>query len=455
MKTKDSKPVSVNRREFLGMAAATSAAFTIVPRRVLGGPAYQAPSDTLNIAGIGVGGMGKNNLEKMESENIVALCDVDWEFANETFEKYPDARRYKDFRKMLEEQKDIDAVMIATPDHTHAVSSMAAMQLGKHVYTQKPLTHTVHEARLLAETAKTNNIVSQMGNQGHSGEEIRLETEWLQAGAIGPVHEVHVWTNRPVWPQGIYERHERMDLKKGLDWDLWLGPAPYRVYNEIYHPFKWRGWWDFGTGALGDMGCHMIDHPWTALKLVYPTSVSGSFVMDYYPDEVWEKRPLTETFPKGSIITYYFPERDGMPPVKLTWYDGGLQPPRPQELEPRRRMPENGSLYVGESGKLLSGDGMVRLIPEAAMKDFEVPEKTLPRIETTHETNWINAIKQGTEPSAPFSYAGPLTETVLLGNLALKFPYETLQFEPEAMAITGNDDATAMLKSVYRTGWVL
>ncbi|MBN1559975.1 Gfo/Idh/MocA family oxidoreductase [candidate division KSB1 bacterium] len=446
---------SINRRQFLGGLAAASA-FTIVPRHVLGGAAGPAPSDKLNIAGIGVGGMGKENLKNMATENIVALADVDWEYAREAFETYPDARRYKDFRLMLEEQKDvIDAVLIATPDHTHAVASVAAMQLGKHVYTQKPLTHTVYEARVLADMAKEKKLITQMGNQGHSGEDIRLETEWLQDGAIGDVTEVHIWTDRPVWPQGIYKRPEQMELKKGLDWDLWLGPMRFRAYNEIYHPFRWRGWWDFGTGALGDMGCHFIDHPWTALKLTYPTSVNASFCMDFTDEDIWQKLPLDETFPKASIVTYNFGARDNMPALKLIWYDGGLQPPRPDELEPRRRMPTNGALYIGSKGKLLQGDDMVRLIPESAMKAYTIPEKRIPRIEISHEQNWIQAIKENKPASADFSYAGPLAESVLLGNIALKFPYEVIEYDPVNMVIKGNDAATAMLKMAYRKGWSL
>jgi len=264
-----------------------------------------------------------------------------------------------------------------------------------------------------------------------------------------------VWTDRPVWPQGIYVRMEKMELPSGLDWDMWIGPSRFHVYNKIYHPFNWRGWWDFGTGALGDMGCHMIDHPFTALKLKYPTSVSASFAMDFKDDNVWEKLPLSETFPRASIVTYNFPERDGLPPVKLVWYDGGLQPSRPAELEPGRRMPINGQLYVGEKGKLLSGDGMTRLIPESFMRTYTVPAKTIPRIETTHEQNFIEAIKHNKPSSAPFSYAGPLTETVLLGNVALKFPYESLEFDPVALEIKGKPEATATLKMEYRSGYTL
>jgi len=448
------KTDGVNRRQFISGVAAASA-FTIIPRHVLGGTAGPAPSDKLNIAGVGFGGMGKNNLKEMETENIVALCDVDWKYAEKVFERYPKAFKYKDYRAMFDREKDIDAVVVATPDHHHALVSMRAMQAGKHVYTQKPLTHTVYEARLLAKTAKEQKIISQMGNQAHSAEEIRLESEWLQAGVIGAVTEVHTWTDRPVWTQGVYGRPETQEIPEGMDWDNWIGPARFRGFNKYYHPWSWRGWWDFGTGSLGDMGCHKIDHPWTALKLTYPTMVSASYVMDFKEDDRWQKRPFEESFPKGSIITYNFPERDGLAPVRLTWYDGGLQPPRPEELDPRREMPTNGSLYIGEKGKLLSGDGMVRLIPESAMKGFTPPPKTIPRIEGTHEQNWIKSIKENKPASSDFSYAGPLTETVLLGNVALRFPYEALQFDAENMAIKGNDKATALLTKEYRKGWEL
>ena len=266
----------LSRRNFVKTTTAASL-FSIVPAHVLGGNGKASPSDKLNIAAVGLRGMGKENLKEMETENIVALCDVDWGLAQKTFDKYPDAKRYKDFRKMFEEQKDIDAVLVATPDHTHAVVSMAAMDLGKHVYTQKPLTRTVYEARKLSEKARDAQIVSQMGIQNHSGEGIRKICEWIWDGAIGSVHEVHIWTDRPVWPQNIPYRPEPMSIPPDLDWDLWIGPSPYREYNSLYHPHDWRGWWDFGTGALGDIGCHSMDFPFTALKLKYPTSVNASY----------------------------------------------------------------------------------------------------------------------------------------------------------------------------------
>ena len=289
---------SVPRRTFLAGAAVATAGFTIVPRHVLGGQATPAPSDKLNIAAVGVGGMGKSNLKRCEDENIVALCDVDFSLADPVFEKYPAAKRYRDYRVMLDEQKDIDAVIVATPDHTHAVIAMAAMARKKHVYVQKPLTHSVYEARLLTETARKYEVATQMGNQGHSGEGIRLLCEWVWDGAIGPIREVHAWTNRPVWPQGI-EVDRPADtpaVPAGLDWDLWLGPARTRPYHPTYHPAKWRAWCDFGTGSLGDMGCHIVDPLFWALKLKYPVSVEAS--ISTYWQAFFEEAPAkNETYP--------------------------------------------------------------------------------------------------------------------------------------------------------------
>jgi len=443
---------NISRRTFLGSVAAASA-FTIVPAHVLGGPGKTAPSDKLNIAAVGAGGMGKENLKNVETENIVALCDVDWNHAAESFQKYPDARRYKDYRVMLEQEKGIDGVIIATADHTHAVITLAAMELGKHVYTQKPLTYTVAEARALADAARRTQLVTQMGNQGHSGEDIRMLCEWIWDGAIGPVNEVHVWSDRPVWPQAVYNRPEAMPVPETLDWDLWLGPAKFRDYNEAYHPFKWRGWLDFGTGALGDMGCHLIDHAYTALKLKYPTSVNCSLSMVCNPEDIWVKLQDLETYPQASMVTYYFPARDEMPPVKLVWYDGGLQPSRPEELEPGRKMPTNGLLFIGEKGKLLTGDGMTQLIPETAMKAYTLPEKTLTRCEVSHEQNWLQCIRENKTANSHFLYAGALTETVLLGNVALRFPYERLEYDSKNMAFVNNPAATELLLNHYRESW--
>jgi predicted dehydrogenase len=457
---------SVTRREFLGGVAATAAAFTILPNGLYAGEKTKKrrklkPSDKMNIACIGIGGMGASNLQGVEAtENITALCDVDDAYAAPVYEKYPKAARYKDYRIMLEKEfKHIDGVIIATPDHLHAAPAMAAMQVGKHVYVQKPLTRLVSEARALAETARTCGVKSQMGNQGHSAEALRLVAEWIWDGAIGPVHEVHAWTNRPVWPQGIPNRLAASPVPATLDWDLWLGPAPVRDFNQGYLPFVWRGWWDFGTGALGDMGCHFIDPIYYALKLRYPLSVEASIAAGVDPANIWEKLNNTETFPLASIVTYEFPARENMPPVRLIWYDGGLMPPRPEELEPGRRMPSNGALYIGEKGKLLHDQDAEapRLIPETAMREYTVPPKTIPRIATSHEMNWVEACKTGGTASSNFDYAGPLAETTLVGNLAVRFPWQKLEYDGENMQVTNHPEANALIqwKDLYRGGWSL
>ncbi|HXK58756.1 MAG TPA: Gfo/Idh/MocA family oxidoreductase, partial [Acidobacteriota bacterium] len=338
----------ISRRSFLGYSAAASS-FSIVSRHVLGGKGYVAPSDKLNIAGIGIAGMGRVDLGEMETENIVALCDVDWNHAAPIFERYPKAKKYRDFRVMLEKQKDIDAVVVATPDHVHAVASMAAIKAGKHVYCEKPLTHSIKEARMLRDAARQAKVATQMGCQGHASEHIRLLCEWIWDGAIGPVREVHAWTPHPVWPQGLDRPKETPPVPGGLDWDLWLGPAPYRPYHPAYHPGLWRGWWDFGTGGLGDMGCHILDHVVWALKLGAPTSVEASCSIFVPARGGRDRKVNTESYPQASIVRYTFPARGDMPPLKLVWYDGGLLPGRPEELEPGRKMGDQygGAIYVG------------------------------------------------------------------------------------------------------------
>ena len=316
----------ISRRDFMGAASAAVAAFTIVPRYVLGGPGNVPPSEKLNIAAIGAGGRGADVLDAMKEQNIVALCDVDWERAAGTFNHFPGAGKYRDFRKMLEqENKNIDAVIVATPDHVHAAATMMAIKMGKHVYCEKPLTYSVYEARKVAETAREYKIATQMGNQGQASEETRLMCEYIWDGAIGPVREVHVWTDRSAkglfevyWPQGIDRPKDEPPIPETLDWDLWLGPAPYRSYHPAYLPFKWRGWWDFGTGALGDMGCHIIDPVFRALKLGHPASVGASCT------------PVNkETYPLASIVHYQFPARGALPSVKVTW-TYGKKPDIPQ-----------------------------------------------------------------------------------------------------------------------------
>jgi len=457
------KTAEVPRRTFLTTAATATAGFTIVPRHVLGRQATPAPSDKLNIAAVGVGGMGGSNLERCETENIVALCDVDYAKAAEVFERYPDAKRYKDFRVMFEEQDDIDAVIVATPDHTHAVVAMAAMAKKKHVYVQKPLTHSVSEARLLTETARTHGVVTQMGNQGHSGEGIRLLCEWVWDGAIGPIREAHAWTNRPVWPSGVEldRPKETPPVPPELDWDLWLGPARERPYHPAYHPAKWRAWWDFGTGSLGDMACHIVDPLFWALKLKYPVSVEAQ-TSQFWPAFFEKAEVKNEAFPRSTIVRYRFPAREDMPDCSLTWWDGGLMPARPKDLEPGRRMGDldGGILLIGDHGAILGNcyGESPRLVPEKAMRRYRPPRQTLERIPLGpdgHEQDWIRACKGGQPASSNFDYSGPLSETVLMGNLAVRFPGRELLWDGEAMKVTNDADADAYVHRDYREGWKL
>ena len=397
----------LTRRSWLG----TAAALLVVPRHVLGRGAT-APSDKLGMACIGCGGMGANDVGAVSGENLVALCDVDEARAGDTFGKYPKAAKFKDFRRMLDSlDKQIDAVTVTTPDHTHYPAAIRAIERGKHVFVQKPLAHTLWEARQLTLAARQAKVATQMGIQGHSFEGSRLLQEWLADGAIGPVREVHAWTNKPVWPQGIGRPADTPPVPKTLDWNLWVGTAPMRPYHPAYLPFAWRGWWDFGSCSLGDMGCHVLDHPVTALKLGYPASV-----------EAYSTALNNETGPLASILYYEFPARGALPPVKLTWYDGGMMMPRPRELEPFRRMGDNeGVLFVGDTGKIVCGCycRSPRIIPEAKMKAYQRPPKTLPR-SPGHYAEWIAACKGGKPAGANFDHAGPLTEIVQLGNLAIR-----------------------------------
>jgi len=439
----------MTRREFIGRAAVTAAAFSVVPSKVIG---KDAPSGKLNVAGIGAGGMGKGNIDKCKHENIIALCDVDWQRADETFKKFPDVKKYRDFRIMLDEMGDqIDAVIVATPDHTHATAAMAAMKKGKHVYVQKPLTRTVHEARVLTEAARKYKVKTQMGNQGHSGGGVRMLCEWIWDGAIGDVHEVHTWTNRPIWPQGIDRPKEKMDIPETLDWDLWLGPSPERPYHECYAPFKWRGWWDFGCGALGDMACHILDAAVFSLKLKYPVAVEASAT------EVNK-----ETFPLASIIRYDFPAREGMPPVRVHWYDGGMLPPRPLQMESGDKFKEQtvSSIFVGSKGIITCGvyGSDPRLVPSAKMREYNkhLPPKTIPRIKGSHEQNWLDACKGKVDQACSnFDYAGPFTEFVVMGNLALRHLNQRLEWDGPNMKFTNNEEANKYIKLPYRSGWTL
>ncbi len=447
---------ALSRRNFLKTATVASSVL-IVPRHVLGGPGFTAPSDKLNIAAIGAGGRAIEDIEGVSSENIAVLCDVDWERADVMFRRYPDAARYKDFREMLDkEQNNIDAVVIAIPDHAHAVTAMAAMAHGKHVYLEKPLTHTVHEARVLARAAKEAGVATQMGNQGMAFDGNRQIKEWLADGAIGQVQEVHVWSDRPThsgklplwWPQGVERPTDTPPVPETLDWDLWLGPAPYRPYHPAYVPFRWRGWWDFGEGGLGDMGIHNLAPVFSALDLGPPEEIYASST-PVYPESV----------PVASRVHYRFGAREGMPPVMLHWYDGGILPARPEALEPGVALnPEDGILFVGDKGTMLVegwGGERPRLIPERRNQEYQRPPETLPR-SIGHYEEWIRACKEGTPTESNFGFAGPLTEAVLLGTIAVHAGAGMpITWDSKAMQITNNPEANALLHYEYRQGWSL
>jgi predicted dehydrogenase len=472
------------RRKFIQQASLAAAAFTIVPRHVLGGPGFLAPSDTLRVAGIGAGGMGGNDISgvaKSGKATIAFLCDVDDRRAAASVKSFPNAKYYKDYRVMLDkEHKNIDAVTVSTPDHNHAVQAMAAMQLGKHVYVQKPLTHDIHEARVLTEAAAKYKVVTQMGNQGSSGDGVRQLREWFDAGTIGDVHTVYCWTDRPVWPQGIAWPEGKAEVPKELDWDLWLGTAPYKDYVEKLVPFNWRGWWDYGTGALGDMACHIMEAPFRVLGLTYPDDVHAS-VGSVYVDS-FRRGYFPESCPPSSHIIFTFPKVGNRPSVKIHWMDGGIQPERPDELGPNEVFGDggNGVLFVGSKGKMMCGTYGVnpQLLPTSRTAEVKVPEKykRVPNGSGGHYNQWVEACQAGygkMELSSSFDIAGPLTEMILIGNLALRsydirkprqgsstqFDYPgrgiKLVWDTASMKVKNFDDANQFVKREYRKGWSL
>lgn len=447
------KERTISRRTFL-QSAGLAAGIMIVPRHVLGGEGRVSPNEKLNIAGIGIGGQGAWDLEQVTSENIVALCDVDADHADHTFKQYPKAKRFKDFRVMLDQEKSIDAVVIATPDHWHAMVSIIAMKHGKHVYCEKPLTRTVWEARMVAKTARETKVATQMGNQGMAFDGNRLINEWLADGAIGPVREVHVWSDRPThkgkmplwWAQAIDRPTDTPAVPATLDWDMWLGPAPQRPYHPAYVPFKWRGWWDFGTGGIGDMGIHNMAPVFSALKLGAPETVQASSTPVF-----------AETVPIACSVHYQFGAREGMPPVKLHWYDGGMLPARPDELEDDRDLdPEDGIIFVGDKGKILVegwGGEHPRLIPESRNKEYKRPPQTLPR-SIGHHKEWIQACKTGSKTRSDFAdFSGPLTEAVLLGSVCVRNGGEKLFWDSANLKTTNSPEANKLLQYEYRQGW--
>ena len=453
----------ISRRAFLGGAAASAFAFTLVPGHVLGGPGKQAPSEKLSFGCIGIGGKGRGDVSNFarEGHNIVALCDVDDRQGGGTFGRFRKATKYKDFRRMLHREKGLDAVTVSTPDHIHAPASLMAMRLGKHVFCQKPLCHNVAEARLMGKVAEEMKVATVMGIQAHAFEGPRLVCEWVDSGMLGPVREVHYWTNRPIWPQGIDRPTETQPVPAGLDWDLWLGPAPERPYHPKfvkwkrkmvgYLPFHWRAWWDFGCGALGDIACHAMDAAFWALKLGSPSRIEAEI-----------SGLSKDTAPKWSTITYQFPARGSMVPVKVVWRDGvggGNQPPaRPKELEKDRRMPGKigGQLIVGDKATVMAGVycRSPRIIPEAKMKSIGKPPRKLDRAPgNSHYKEFIRACKGGPKCGANFAdFAGPLTEMVLLGNLAVRTG-KPIEWDGEKGVCTNVPEANQYLRRDYRKGW--
>lgn len=463
----------ITRRRFVGSLAPAAAAFTIVPRHVLGGPGFVPPSEKVNIAIIGAGGMGRTNVRHLFNEKdaqIIAVCDVAEttdlspfyykgfggrkavraEVETHYSKASPGFRcaEYEDFRVMLEKEKAIDAVLCATPDHAHAIVSITAMKMGKHVYCEKPLAHNIWEVRQVARVAKETGVATQMGNQGHSGEGIRQTCEWLWDGAIGTVREVHGWSDVGRWVTEPGRPSATPPVPAGWNWDLWLGPREYRPYHPSYAPYNWRGWWAFGTGGIGDMACHNIDPAVWALRLENPTRVEATTTgLD---QEVASM--------SGGIYTFHFGARGDLPPVRLTWYDGGLRPPTPEGLDPtdpRQNLGEGGDglLFIGEKGFLTCGGWakMPRLLPLSLHRDYKRPEKTLPR-GNGHHADWLAACKGGPPASGNFEYSARLTELALLGNVALRTK-KLLLWDGPNMRASNVPEADPFIREEYRKGW--
>jgi predicted dehydrogenase len=444
---------TLTRRNFLRAAGTAAASFTIVPRHVVAASGQTPPSERINIAGIGVGGMGAGDIGAVApGNNIVALCDVDVRQAGGTFKKFPDAKQYRDFRKMFDAmEKSIDAVVVATPDHCHAVAAMAAIKRGKHVYCEKPLAHSVHEVRSLMKAAREHKVVTQLGNQGHSYGTIRDFCEWIWDGAIGQVHTIHAGCE--AFNSGIGDLarlKESHPVPEGVDWDLWLGPAKQRPYHPAYMPGSWRGWVPFGNGTVGDWTCHVVDPVFWALDLGLPKTIQAQ-VKNYDP------KTQGDAFPAGEIITYEFPAKGKRGPVTMRWYSGAERLPRPQEFEPDEKNLGTGAIVEGDKGKIVYGShgaGNVRLIPQARMDAYKRPDKTIPRVKEHHD-DWIQAIRTGGKAGSDFSYGGPLTELAMLGVIAIKFPGQKLEWDADRARFTNFAEANQQLNPPYRAGWSL
>ena len=439
------KKGQISRRDFMKRAAASAAVFSIVPSHVLGGPGKKAPSEKLNIASVGAGGRAASDINGVKSENIVALCDVHASKAAKMFQAFPKAKKYTDFRKMLEKERGLDAVVIGTPDHIHAPAAVMAMELGRHVYVEKPMAHTIYECRKMLEVARRNKVVTQMGNQGHAGDGLRLTYEFIKNDAIGEIREVHVWSDRAKgwWPQGVDRPKDTPPVPDDLDWDLWLGPAPYRPYHKAYVPFAWRGWLDYGCGAMGDMAVHNADPAFFCLGLGAPEAA-----------EAETSAVNNETFPEWSIIHYYFPAKGKQPPVKLTWYDGGKKPKEPEAME-GRKFGGNGIFFVGSKGYIQCGShaGSPVIVPESLRKATKRPERMLER-SPGHHKEWINACKAG-DPrmaKAGFDYSAPYMESLLVGNLAVRLQ-KRIRWDAKNMKCINEPAADILINKKYRDGF--
>ncbi|MGD0537390.1 MAG: Gfo/Idh/MocA family oxidoreductase [Verrucomicrobiota bacterium] len=450
----------VNRRRFLSGASAGVVLFHLLPGRVLRGAERIAANDKLNVAGIGIGSQGGSDVDAVagEGQNLVALCDVDDNYAAKKFAQYPKARRFKDFRVMLDQMhKEIDAVVIGTPDHAHAVIAMEAMKHGKHVYCEKPLAHTVQEVRALMAAANKYKVVTQLGNQGHSSGSIRQLCEWVWAGAIGQVHTVHAGCDafREVYCQirNLDKLDQTYEVPKGLDYDLWIGPVPFRPYTPFWVPWNWRGWLPFGTGTIGDWFCHVIDPTFWALHLDAPSTVQAE-VTGYDP----AKQGLT--YPPASMITFEFPARQERGPVKIVWHDGLNRIPKPPGFAADEQVPGTGAILFGDKGMIMHGShggGGCRLLPDNLMEQYSgkhAPAEKVPRVKN-HAWDWIEAIRTGRQAGSNFGYGGPLTQAALLGAIAIRFPGQTLTWDDKKARFTNHVAANAYIHPAYRKGWSL
>jgi predicted dehydrogenase len=454
------KPIRIRRRQFIQRAGLGVALFNILPGKLLSGAESLSPSAKLNVAGIGIGSRGGADVAEVAGlgHNIVALCDVHESYAAKEFAKYPDAKRFTDYRVMLDQMgKEIEAVVIGTPDHTHAVIAMEAMRRGKHVYCEKPLAHSVQEVRELVAAAHKHKVVTQLGNQGHASDSIRRVCEWVRAGAIGKVHTIHAGCDayKNVYCQipNLAKVDEHHDVPKGLDYDLWIGPVTFRPYSPLWVPWNWRGWMPFGGGVIGDWICHVLDPAFWALELDAPTTVNAQ-VSDYDP----VKQGLT--YPPAARITFEFPARKARGPVKLVWHDGNSAIPKPQDFPADEKIPGTGAILFGDKGMIVHGShgaGNGHLLPEQLMEQYSggnAPAETIPRVKG-HAWDWIEAIRAGRQAGSNFDYGGPLTQVALLGLIAIRFPGQTLHWNDQAMRFTNSEAANAWLRSSYRPGWKL